>query len=265
MSHSIVFHNETYVPINKDLIKLYAFKGIEFYVKNTQIKVITLTEGALLHAPHTVFLKKKNYPEFLKQLFELNKGSSSSAKNMSLHMEALLNSFENFGASPSNMYFLNEVVKEIVDMDSKSGFKEMISLLISENSVNKTLFTAFYTRLIANTLGWSAPTILQKIVLSSFISALNEESLYILKKNNSFPEEIFDIVSHCNENQNGSGPLKIKRTYIHPISKLIRVSNEFYPYFTHKKIENGIIHLKSITPTLLNSATVQAAVKIFQK
>lgn len=266
MNHSLIVGSEEYIPINKDIIRLYKFEGIEFYVKNSQIKHNSNKELSI--QDHTVFLKKKNYPLFLQKLFKSKPLEvSTRSENLNLHLEALYYSFKNFGVSNENLQLLKDAAFEISTLSSKESFKELLSLVVSGKRVHQSLFNAFITKLMAENLSWSSQGTMQKLLQASFFSYVGSDmdaTLSLLMKA-GVSDDILNIVKHSKENQDGSGAYGIKKAYIHPLSKLIRVSDEFYPYFNSKELSVGINYLKSLSPQKLDSQCVGAIIKIFQK
>lgn len=267
MSHSFIYQNEEFIPVNKELIGIHQFKDIHFYVRN-----VILHDSRVNPPPipeeYTVFLKKRDYPSFMKQLFLFNKSKSGGAnlQDLNLNIEALYNSFQNFGVSPENLFLVKDVSIQIVQMNTHSGLKELISLLVQGKKIHKSLFNSFFTKLMMANMKWEFSNNVEKVILASFFSTIPEICNQIPDScKNILSDDILKIIAHSHENQDGSGPLKVKKFYIHPLSKPIRVASEFYPFFVKKDILQGVNHLKSLTPSILDTACVNSVLSIFKK
>jgi HD-GYP domain-containing protein (c-di-GMP phosphodiesterase class II) len=130
----------------------------------------------------------------------------------------------------------------------------------------------FLAKLLCHKLQYTSEATLYKITLASLLCDVGlydktgvlgtkhqEKSVQILKFL-KIPGDVDQIILHHHEYNDGSGPLKVTRHKIHPLAKVIRVTDEFTEILFSQKLEKNIIfqQLYNLCPVKFEQNLVRA-------
>lgn len=258
----LTVNNHIYYPVprgharlvNKD-IRLYYVKGVT----------------ASGQAEDVLYIHNKDYESYLSQLLK-NKEHSSESK-LSLTSEALLFSFAYQGVTSKNLEVLSDLSFEISEMHFENT-KALFNLLINSPALAPGMFRAVISRFIAHKEGWTNSAVLNKLITAALFCDLGsvaapsrphfDASSDMLELAGMAPETVQAVRQH-HEYLDGSGPYRLKKFNIHPFAKIIRVSDEIYPYFQANQLLAGINKIKAMAPDKLDQKFVQALTTLSKK
>ena len=252
--------NEVYYPVAKSHVELY-LQGIRFYVKSD----IILHKNEIQEK--FVYVRRNDYESYLKQLTIFNPSTTEDPMdNLNAASEALLYSFSFQGASEQNMQLLTKVSEEVRKITSPN-LKSLIQILISTPQLGPAMFRAVISKFIAAQQGWTTDVAVSKLTAAALFCDIGQvitdrkhhiyTSSELMQVSDMDPVVVQAVLQH-HEYLDGSGPLRLKKFEIHPFAKIIRISDEFYPYFKKGHMLKGLEALKELAPLKLDQKFTNA-------
>lgn len=216
----LIVAGKTYYAVPKVLEPIAnGFKTYHYnpdFVKslNPKTKVLFLEEKDFFLLKKRCLNVLKNNPNF-KMKYSL----------MALVIEGAIDEIRKWGMSKDFLKPIEDVAEIIAE--NPSFIKEEIPSITYKNLLEKTLLSVE----LAKRSGNSSKFFLKKLITVSILSIINIKSSVL-------SEDILKAHQHLNERGNGSGPMGLKKEYIHPISKVLQVG---FLLHSHKVVGRMIV------------------------
>lgn len=223
-----------------------------------------------------LFLKRDEYKRYLAiNAFSQTKGETSKEKLKWVRgvTENVLHDVYVDEVNLDNFFAAKQVVETTLDLvvDNEIMFELIKSLNEMGNDLYKeAIGVSVYSVLIASKMGMNDPKVKFRLSIAGLFSDLGMKhlppelvdksrmlynykeqqeyfrhtdlSVQLLKGIDGLPEEILQIISQHHENLDGSGfPRRITKNQIHPLSKIIRVADEFCFYVLRTKNNHNVL------------------------
>lgn len=223
-----------------------------------------------------LFLKRDEYKRYLAiNAFSQTKGETSKEKLKWVRgvTENVLHDVYVDEVNLDNFFAAKQVVETTLDLvvDNEIMFEFIKSLNEMGNDLYKeAIGVSVYSVLIASKMGMNDPKVKFRLSIAGLFSDLGMKhlppelvdksrmlynykeqqeyfrhtdlSVQLLKGIDGLPEEILQIISQHHENLDGSGfPRRITKNQIHPLSKIIRVADEFCFYVLRTKNNHNVL------------------------
>lgn len=204
----------------------------------------------------TVYIQETDLLVYTQNLIKRQKVTPTEGSKISQLAErtqlALWN-LKHQGINPQNLFLLEDIAKSIVELGTNVKVAEVFSQ-IPPGDAQKYLIRTFLSKLLCHKLNFTSEATLYKI---TFASLLCDVGLYQANASEHHVHtsvaalaglkvggDIENIILHHHENNDGSGPLQVKRHKIHPLAKVIRVCDEFCEVLFSEKIDRTLIFQK---------------------
>jgi hypothetical protein len=227
-----------YVSTNDRLIKLA--HPVDSVVKSESIKYLYLAESDLLGYTQQVIKQNK-----------LSESASGAIVQLAERTQLALWGLQQQGVNHQNYFLLENIAQSIVALGTNHKISELFSQIPSGDA-QKYLIRTFLAKLLCYKLQFTSEATLYKITLSSLLCDVGlyakdlgttthqEKSVEILQTL-KIPGDVAQIILHHHEYNDGSGPLKVSRHRIHPLAKVLRVTDEFTDILFTQKIDKNTI------------------------
>lgn len=239
--------------------------SLKDYVKNNSIATIYLNQNDLFR-----------YTQEIIKVNHLQGPESNRLQSLAERTQIALWTLQSEGISHQTMPLVESIAKSIVEMGTNQKITELF-LKIPPGDAQKYLIRTILSKIVCHNLSFTSESTLYKVTLSSLLCDLG---LYHNPKNIfhgqasldqmaslKIPSDVQSIILHHHELNDGSGPLKVSRHKIHPLAKIIRVTDEFCDILFAQKLEKNIIFsmLYSQSPQKYELNIVKALSQAFTK
>lgn len=260
--HKYIKINRAGDPVNDDLLKK---------LKNNNID--------------KVYLRKEDYKKYVSiNIEKISESPDNPQKAREEKMEFLVATsgliLQNVlvdGIDKDFFMMGKQVTDTAIELISDNDY--LYQLLHSLNQTNEDIFRhslgmSVYSVLMAKALGWTAPSTHFKLSIASLYADISlrqmdpmllskpkmlyshmemreyqehsSKSAEIIRSLEGIPEDIYQIILNIHENMDGSGfPNRLSNRNIHPLSKLIRVADEFCGLVLKSKDNRNVLPPKS--------------------
>lgn len=215
-------------------------------------ETVYLTESDYLKYCQKVDLKVEN-PDYISRLEEAYVGAMILLRKKDIKPEAVS--------------LCNRISDSIKNLKLTEGLAPVLEKLSKSSEIKKHMLRTLFCRILTSRLGWSNETNLQKIFMAALLAQIypNPNDSADLLEKLGLNKDIVLAVRHHQENSDGTGPLKIKRHFIYPLSKVIRVSDELSKLFLEKKEPSEIRWaLQSLSPDKLDASITKVALALWK-
>lgn len=233
----------------------------------------TLEKVVAQHNVQYIYLAEADLLTYTQQLIKQNKlnGTSSAAMvQLAERTQLALWGLQQEGVNHQNYYLLENIAQSIVALGTNHKISDLFTQIPSGDA-QKYLIRTFLAKLLCHKLQFTSEATLYKITLSSLLCDVGlyakdlgstnhqEKSVQILQAL-KISGDVEQIILHHHEYNDGTGPLKVTRHRIHPLAKVIRLTDEFTDIlFTHKVDKNVIFQqLYTLCPKKFDQQLVRA-------
>ena len=199
---------------------------VEFYEKNKEKQDF-------------FFLKKTDLSSFLINNQQLIKESKSADMAIKVLDQCLGFAFENIVEekfTPASINLGISLIYSTTNERSPEFLSTLFNILLSDGSIAKTTFArSLICYGIMKSKSYQSPKNYNDVITASLLCDVGnitnpndshpQNSCQILR-DHGVKDHIIEIVKHHHENNNASGPLRLDTTKIHPLSKILRLSDE---------------------------------------
>lgn len=250
---------------------------LPIYIHN-QNKILNLSqplsEVVKKHKIQYVYLQENDLLIYTQQLIKQNKLNSTGSAAMAQLAERTqlaLWGLQQQGINHQNYFLLDNIAQSIVALGANQKVSELF-MQIPAGDAQKYLIRTFLAKLLCHKLNFTSESILYKVTLASLLCDVGlydknntegvthqEKSVNILKFL-KIPGDVDQIILHHHEYNDGSGPFKVTRHKIHPLSKIIRITDEFTEILFTQKVDKNIIfqQLYNLCPVKFEQNIVRA-------
>lgn len=184
------------------------------------------------------YVKRDELEDFIRSSNQKIKKSKDLNECVDILSSVGMLMFENFkinNLSEASLKDGFDLVQQTVTGDSKALVSDIIKSLSSNKDIGtQSLVRSMICYLTAQSLGWQREKNYQNLIVSSLLADIGN----VLAPDESHPKnslaflgpysdhsDIPSIVAHHHENFDGSGPIGLTRHKIHPLAKLLRLSD----------------------------------------
>jgi hypothetical protein len=249
----------------KTQLKFYAVKtrNLDLYPQFKQNMFVQVSH--MNEVEDTVYLREEDYLSYC-SLVDIDPSKEDYVSRLEEAYTGALVLLRKKEVSPSALSLCQKVSECIQNLSLVEGAGAILSKLSKSPEIKKHMLRTLFCRILTNRLQWTNPSNLQKIFMASLLAQIYEspdESANALEKI-GLSSDIILAIRHHKENNDGSGPLKVKKHYIYSLAKVIRVSDELAKLFMEKKKPDEIRRaLSSMSPEKLDSQVTKIAVGLW--
>lgn len=246
------------------------------YIQN-QNKLLNVTEPLVqvvaLHKMQYIYLQESDLLTYTNQLIKqnkINKSASTGIVQLAERTQLALWALQQQGVNHQNYYLLENIAQSIVALGTNHKISELFSLIPSGDA-QKYLIRTFLAKLLCHKLEFTSEATLYKTTLASLLCDVGlyakdlgntnhqEKSVQILQSL-KISGDVEQIILHHHEYNDSSGTFKLSKHKIHPLAKIIRITDEFTDILFTQKIDKNVIfkNLYELCPRKFDQQLVRA-------
>lgn len=256
-----------YLPVNKSVITYYP--DVIPYVK----KVNKENQKIIVEENH-FYLAEEDYINLTMRMLK-SPNELTEIDHLTMGLESCLILLKKDGLNEEVFSLYSELTKDLLTLEINDKFRKEFRTILCSDQVRYILMRLVLSKLIAKELKISSDFYLKKIYLSCLFCDIGEmipnpKKEYHAKwsaeqlKDKNISEDILQAIYHHHEYEDGSGHLGLTKHQIHPIAKIIRVSEEWLNLMKSKKRDYPV-EFSLMAPLKLNEDLVKACLALFNK
>lgn len=204
-----------------------------------------------------------------------NRESLTPLNQLLMGLESCFLVLKQYGLRLDVFDIYQQVVPSMVNLSLAGAFKQEFRTMLCSNEVRYQIMRVVLCRLIAKKLNLKSDFYLKKIYMACFLCDIGEyhentKNEYHgliganLALSQKMPEDIAQAILHHHEYEDGSGPMQSTRHNIHPIAKIIRVSEE---WLSRMSLTNANYpqDFANLAPEKLDAQIAEACLSLFKK